>query len=127
MNVELTMMLPSTRADNTVLLLADIASVTVSRDSGAGPLELAVLPGPFTEQTVLYTDTASVTDADAYSFFVTDKDGIVGAESEPAVMVVPPEIVPPAALPPPKAGTLTAVAAAVVAAPAVAPAVVSNV
>jgi hypothetical protein len=104
-SVALTITLPTTRSDGSAAALTDIASVTILRDPGTGPVPLTTLAGPFTSPTVTYTDASPATGSDAYSAFCTDMQSppVQGATSAPvSVSIV-------AALAPLSAPTVTAV------------------
>lgn len=102
--VELTIPLPKVRKDGTELALGDIQSITILRDAAT----LTTLPGPFSGDTVNFTDPSPATGTDLYSYFATDTAGLAGERSAPVAITVtglPPKS-------PPAAGTLKAVAKA---------------
>jgi hypothetical protein len=103
--IDLVLTLPTTRKDGSALTPAEIQSVTVLRDAGAGPLPLQVLAGPFNGATALFSDAAPATGNDLYSFFITDTAGTQSDTSVPVMVTVEGK-----RLAMPGAGTLTAVA-----------------
>lgn len=106
--ITITLTLPNTRVDGTTLNLSDIASATILRDSGSGPVAQPVINGPFNSESVVTTDASPASGTDIYSFFVTDTAGTVGVTSAPVSVTVTGST----PLAQPAAGTLTAVAAA---------------
>jgi len=116
MNAQLIATLPTTREDNSALAPTDIASITFQKTSltgsppAAGPQTTLVVntasPGVgLTPDQITFTDSTSAT-GDAYTFFVTDTAGNVGALSN--VVTNPGTVVTPPTLSPPAAGTLAA-------------------
>jgi len=89
--VTLTITLPSTRTDGTTNQLSEIQSLSILRNTGAGPASLVVLtnvaPTPFTAS-MTYVDSSPVTGSDAYSAFCTDTAGTAGATSLPVSISV---------------------------------------
>jgi hypothetical protein len=95
--VALTITLPTTRggvADPNAP--GDIASLTILRDPGTGPVVLTTIAGPFTGPTVSYTDASPATGSDAYSAFVTDTQvpPVQGATSAPVSVSITPVLAP---------------------------------
>jgi hypothetical protein len=113
--ISIVLTLPIARTDGTAAQPSDIASATVLRDPGTGPVTLQVINGPFTGSTVTAADTTPATGSDIYSFFCTDQEGTVGLTSAPVTVTVTGVVV----LAPLAAGTLTAVANTPGATPAV--------
>jgi hypothetical protein len=107
--IALTITLPTTRIDGTAAPLSQIASVTILRDSGSGPVALgSVIAGPFSGPTVSSTDAAPATGTDTYSFFATDTAGTQGVTSAPVSVTVAGQ----APLAQLSAGSMTAVSSA---------------
>lgn len=104
--IDLTITLPTTRKDGGPLKSSEIQSATLLRDSGQGPVAISTLNGPFSGETVTFSDVSPSTAADTYSFFVTDTAGTQG----PMSLAVAVTVTGKAAVAPPAAGTLTAVA-----------------
>jgi hypothetical protein len=103
--VDIAVSLPTQRQDGTPLPLAEIQSVTILRSAGGGEATvLKVLPGPFSSETVMYTDVSASGGTDIYSFYATDTQGVEGEKSLAKAVIVTGELKKVA----PAAGTLAA-------------------
>ena len=87
-SVVLTITLPTTRSDASAATPADVASITVNRDVGAGPVLLTTIAGPFTALTATFNDASPVAGSDSYTAFCTDQAGTVGETSSSATVSI---------------------------------------